>query len=124
MTHEVGHPRRVGRVPHGPGLGRVERERLLADDVTAGLDRGDGERRVGVGRRRDRHRDHVVAGERPVEVGERVRHPGPLGPPGGAVGIRAHEPDDVEPRRPEGRHVDPAPEPGADDDRPRAVGHQ
>ena len=55
----------LGRGQHGPALGRVAGEGLLAQHVLAGGDGGQGDGRVGVGRGGDGHGVHAVEGRGP-----------------------------------------------------------
>ena len=59
----------LGRLDHARGVGRRQRDRLLAEDVLAGLQGGDGH--LGVPRRRQADVDHVEVriGQHLVEVG-------------------------------------------------------
>jgi hypothetical protein len=67
---DLRHPPVVaGGVGHRPRLAREPRHRLLAVDVLAGLERGDRDDRVPMGRRRDDHGVEVFLFEQLAEVG-------------------------------------------------------
>ena len=87
-VHDAGTARRR---EHLAGLVEVERERLLADHVTAGGDRLERHLRVLRGRRRDRHRVDAGDRERLGQRAARVLDPGAIGPASGALGVA---PDD------------------------------
>ena len=60
-TDHVDHTGPFGVTPHVLGASRVQRERLLAQDVLAVVGRRDGDRRVGIVRRNDVDDVDVVA---------------------------------------------------------------
>jgi hypothetical protein len=123
VADEVRHTSALGGVEHATRVGGVERERLLADHVLAGVDGRDRHRCVRVRRCGDGDGDDIRQRERGVEIGERRRDLAPLGAPGRAVGVGAHQRDDVEAGGAQRGDVHPAPEPGADDDRRGVLGH-
>ena len=116
VTDERGHTGPVGGRDHRLGLGRVERERLLADHVPARGARLDRERRVRGGRRRDRDRVHARERERVGERRARVLDAEPFGTARGAIGVAADEREHVEARGAQRGHVHARAEARADDD--------
>ena len=113
-------PARCGRVEHLLGLGRVERERLLAhahDGPRAHASIASGACVSGG--------VAIVTASTPVElerVGERrarVRDPEPFGAARGAVGVAAHQRVHGEAGVAQRGNMNAAPEAGSDDDRAR-----
>ena len=98
-------PAPARRREHLAGLPEVERERLLADHVTAGGDRLERELRVLRGRCRDRHRVDAGDRERLGQRGARVLDPGTVGAAGGALGIPPDDRPHVEAGGPERGNV-------------------
>ena len=100
-------PARARGREHLAGLREVERERLLADHVTAGGDRLERELRVLRGRCRDRHRVDAGDRERLGQRGARVLDPGAVGPASGALGVAPDDRPHVEAGGPERGNVHP-----------------
>ena len=116
-TEEVHDSRVLGLAEQDAGLGRVPRERLLAQDVLPRAHRLRGDRRMGV--RRCRDRDGVDIGEREC-LGERCRrqrHVEALGALPGPAGIASHERAHREARGAQRPHMGEAAEARTDDGR-------
>jgi hypothetical protein len=105
----VGEPHELGRLRGG------QRERLLADDVLAGGERGLHLRVVEVIRRRDVDDVHARVRQQRLVALVRGRQAGLRA---GALGRRADHAGDVDPEPAQGLDVDDADEPRADDGRP------
>ena len=115
---QVDESRILRRGQHGPALGGVAGEGLLAQHVLAGGDGGQGDGRVGVGRGGDGHRRHTVQADGLLHRGEAAGDVEQRGPGRGLGRIAADQGHHVEPGLPEGPHVGDAPEPGPDHHHP------
>src|SRR6185437_12755145 len=73
-THRQEAPAAFRRLHHALRLGRDERKRLLAEDMLAGVEGGDGRLGVREGRRRDNHRVDIPSGQQVVQTRHDVRN--------------------------------------------------
>ena len=101
------------------GAGDVERERLLADEVLARLERGTSQRQVEVVRCADVDDVDLLAGDQLLRGCESALGAELLACGRGALGRRGHRSDDPRAGEPGRASVDPADEPDADDPHPQ-----
>ena len=111
------------RRQHGAGLGQVGGHRLFAKDVAAPLDRGQGKRGMGGGRRGDRYHNRAGAVDRFAQIREDVSDVDSIGAAAGAVRVGADEARYLEPGGAQGGNMNAAAKAGADDDRAGGRGH-
>ena len=116
VTDEMGHAGHFRGREHGLGLGRVQRERLLAEHVHACRCSSDRELRVRGRWRGDRDRVDVAELEGGIEIRDRTRDARPLGTPRRLLRVPADQRSDLEPRGTQCRDVDATTEPRTDDD--------
>jgi hypothetical protein len=118
LVVDRGHaPESVGVIAHLGGLVAVERGRLLAEHVRAGIERGEHHRMVEIHRGDDADEIGVGLLDEPAPVSGGLRNPELVGDAPRLLRVRSREPHDLEsrvPRQTDRMHM--AAERGAEDD--------